>query len=123
MTSLRPLLSALLGLALLVQGVAVAATPLASAPSEPVAAQQSAPDAMPCHGDVQKADPADMPPCDCCDDGCADMSGCAFGHLALVSAVRLQLAPVAQSVSVTPDRAADSVPPPSRLRPPISFHA
>ena len=122
MKSLRPLLSAFLGLALLAQGVAVAAAPLAVAASEPAAAQAAAQAEMPCHGDAQAADPADTGLCACCDGGCVDMTGCAFGSLAAVPAIKLQLAPVRQAAIAAAERSAESISPPSRLRPPIVLH-
>jgi hypothetical protein len=70
MVKLRPLLAAVLGLMLWVQGLAIAASPL------DVAAQpaQSAME-MPCHGGA-----TDVAPCDCCDGDCPDMASCVIGH-------------------------------------------
>jgi len=124
MKSLRPLLSAVLGLALLVQGVAVAATPHAPKAAAAAAAAQSAPASeMPCHGKSQAAKPAAKAICPCCDGDCPDMSGCASGHFAAVPTIKLQLPPVRQAVLIAPDRAAESVALPSFLRPPIVLHA
>ena len=124
MKSLRPLLSAVLGLALLVQGVAVAATPHAPKAAAAAAAAQSAPASeMPCHGKSQAAKPAAKAICPCCDGDCPDMSGCASGHFAAVPTIKLQLPPVRQAVLIAPDRAAESVALPFRLRPPIVLHA
>lgn len=127
MKPLRPWLHAVLGLALLVQGVAWASAPVASAPPAPVE-QAAAVDEMPCHGAAQAPAPESAAtataPCACCDGGCVDMSGCAFGHLAAVAAAyRVHLAPVHDAAIATPDRVPASVSLPSLLRPPISFHA
>jgi len=118
MKSLRPLLSAVFGLALLVQGLAVAAAPYALA-AHAAAAQESAPAEMPCHETTQH--PAGSHAC--CGSDCPDMTSCALGHLAAAPAVRMQLAPVHSTVVAAPARSAESVPPSSRLRPPIVLHA
>lgn len=119
MKPLRPLLSSVLGLVLLVQGVAVASAPYAPTADE-AATQESAAAAMPCHGDAPAPDPVDTGTCACCDGDCPNMSGCAFGHLAAMPPIKLQLPPVRQAVLTALDRSADSVALPFRLRPPIS---
>lgn len=116
MKSLRPLLNVVLGLALLVQGVAFASAPPVLAASGSAAAVASA---LPCHGD--EAAPADAAPC--CDSACPDMLSCALAHMALAPASGLQLAPARSGSIAAPDRAADSVSLSTRLRPPIAFHA
>ena len=120
MKSLRLLLNSFVGLALLVQGVAIAATPYAPAAADETAAQESATAEMPCHGKAKVAEPADQAPCACCDGDCPNMSACAAGHFAAVPPIKLQLSPVRQAVLIAPDRSAESVALPFRLRPPIS---
>ena len=120
MKSLRPLLSSVLGLVLLVQGVAVASAPHGLLSRDAAAAQDSAAAEMPCHRDAQTPDPVDTGTCACCDGDCPNMSGCAFGHLAAVPAIKLQVAPVEQAVIAARDRSAETVALPFRLRPPIS---
>ena len=125
MKALRPLLNCVLGLALLVQGFAFASAPQTAVAKVPAAVEQAgAGDEMPCHGDSQKAEPEDSAPCACCDGGCVDMSGCAFGHLfAAVPALPAAVVPASQGAIAAPDRSAESVSLPSRLRPPISLRA
>lgn len=122
---LRPLLGAVLGLMLTVQGVAVASAPLGM-PSPPAstAAVQDAADAMPCHG----AAPAPAPdnataPCACCQDDCPDLAVCASGTLAAAPVIKLTFAPASQPACAPRERAAPSVSLPFRLRPPIPLHA
>lgn len=131
----RPVLSAVLGLVLMVQGVAVASAPLAldAQSQEPAAAQDSAAVQMSCHGaaaelatpaDTAAESPladADTESCACCDGGCTTMSNCAFGHIAAAPAVAPGLAPAAQVTITMSDRAVPSISLPSRLRPPIVF--
>lgn len=115
MKSLRPLLTGVVGLALLVQGVVAAASPhLILARASAAAHAQSE---MPCHNG-KTAVPAQ--PCDCCDQDCADMSGCAFGHVAaIVPVTGLDFVASRQAGATTPDQAVASVFLPSHLRPPI----
>lgn len=116
MNKLRSLLSAVLALGLLVQGLdAAAAAPAATAGGAPAAAEQ-----MPCHSDAQD-DAATS--CPCCDSDCAGMTGCAFGHLAAAPRTNLQFSPAAQSVVVASPRATRAGFTPSLLRPPIQSHA
>jgi hypothetical protein len=122
MRSSRPWLHALLGLALLVQGLAFAAAPLMLAAPEPAAQEQVASEPMPCHG--EPADPAPTPACDCCDGDCNAMSACMSGQVAaLVAPLAMPLVPAQQAIVAAADRSIESVTPSSRLRPPISFHA
>jgi len=113
MQKLRPFLTALLGLTLWVQGLALAAAPV-ELPVDPGSSM-----GMPCHGDVS----ADIAACDCCDEGCPDMAGCVIGHFAGApsSAPRFVAAPqaVATAAGWQPKTAVLPFP----LRPPISSHA
>ena len=116
MRKLRPLLSAILGLGLLAQGFSVAAAaPSPIADETPAAAEQ-----MPCHGDAQ-AQPAG--PCPCCDSDCTDMTTCTLGHMAGAPGASLQFSPAGPPVAAAPPRATAAGFSPSRLRPPIVFHA
>ena len=117
MQKLRPFLSAVIGLTLLVQGFSVAAAvPLATVDEPQVAAMD-----MPCHGDTQDTAPDST--CPCCEQGCSDMANCAFGHLAAAPSANLQISPAAQSLCAATPRATSAGVPPSLLRPPISSHA
>jgi len=120
MKPLRGCLSAVLGLALLVQGVAVASAPQAAAAAASASAQVADASQMPCHGDT--AEPAQAPPCACCDGGCIDV-GCTMGHfVAVVPSARISTAPIHQGVIAAIDRSVESISLPSPLRPPIAFH-
>ena len=117
MKSLRSLLSAVLGLALLVQGAAAVAAPHAMAAKASSTAQMSS--EMPCHHS-KALDPAPAQPCHGCDQNCPDMSGCAFGHItAVVPAVGLDFVAARQTIATVPDPSAESITLPSHLRPPI----
>lgn len=124
MKSLRLLLNGVLGLALLVQGVALASAPLAfDAPPPIEVAEAAAMDEMPCQGDKQPA-ASEAPPCACCDGGCVDMSGCAFSQPAVaMPASRLLFSAVDHAAIATRDRPAGRIFLSSLLRPPISVHA
>jgi hypothetical protein len=120
MKSLRTCVSAVLGLALLVQGVAAASAPPAAAAKASATAPVADVSETPCHGDNPA--PAEAPPCACCDGGCIDM-GCTMGHfVAVVPSSRISTAPVHQGVIAAIDRSVESVSLPSPLRPPIAFH-
>ena len=114
MKRLRPFLAAILGLTLWVQGVAIAAAPVAVADEAAESATE-----MPCHGDEAPS----LPPCDCCDGDCAGMAGCAAGSVAgapFVSAAAeapLHVAIAARSWS------AQTAVLPLPIRPPITSHA
>lgn len=129
MKTLRPFLSAVLGLALLVQGLAFAAAPFDAAGAAPAGAapagaeEVAAMDEMPCHGDSQPETLDAAAACACCDNGCADMGGCAFGQLAAGPSIGAQFPSAPQHVRAAAERAATSVSLPLPLRPPISFHA
>ena len=124
MKTLRPWLSAVLGLALLVQGLAFASAPFDVASAAPAAAEEvAAMDEMPCHGDAQPETIDAAAACACCDDGCADMGGCAFGQLAAGPSIGAQFPSPPHDLIVSAERAAIRVSLPLPLRPPISFHA
>lgn len=129
MTRIRTHISFLLGLLLLVQGMAVAAAPMmamTTAKAQVTAiAERTAEAAMPCH--EQKAEPVKAeetkPACPCCDGDCPDMQACAGAQPAMASAIRLDLPqlkpamPALIEVSVAIHRTS------SLLKPPISLHA
>ena len=122
--NLRPWLNAVLGLMLLVQGVALASAPLALPPAADTeqAATDTDTEAMPCHGTAPAPD-TDSAPCACCDHACPDMAACAAGHLAAAPVFQLRFAPAPQPAIAAPERAVVNVSPPLRLRPPIALHA
>lgn len=120
METMRPWLSAVLGLALLVQGLAFAAAPVDTTNAVPAATEAVA--AEPCHGDAQPDTVDAAAACPCCDSGCADMGGCAFGQLAAGPSIGAQFPSAPQAVIAVADRAAASVSLPLPLRPPISSH-
>jgi hypothetical protein len=109
----RPLLTAVLGLMLCVQGMAIAAAPV-ELPADPASSME-----MPCHGDVS----TDVAACDCCDGDCPDMAGCAIGHFAGVPALALSFIAPSQGASASATWAPKTAAPPFPLRPPIGFHA
>lgn len=113
MQKLRPLLAALLGLMLWVQGVAIAAAPIASAEAADSAAQ------MPCHGDPAPAVSA----CDCCDGDCTSMTGCVVGSFVGASTAPVPADPPARAAIVARTWSAKTVVSPLPLRPPITSHA
>jgi len=115
MKKLRPFLSAVLGLTLLVQGFGVAAAAPAAVADE---AQVAAAD-MPCHGGAQDEAAGSCP---CCDN-CPNMANCALGHLAGAPVTRLQFSPATQTVIAATPRSVEAVVSASLLRPPISSHA
>ena len=111
MPKLRPFLTAVLGLMLWVQGVAIAAAPVAVANAADSAVE------MPCHGS------AAVSACDCCDGDCPDMAGCAIGHFAAGPAAPLQFAAAVQSVVAARGWSLKTVVLTLPLRPPIVSHA
>lgn len=115
MKMLRPFLSVVFGLSLLVQGFGVAAAiPAAATDETPVTAAS-----MPCHGDAQDVAAGSCP---CCNTDCPDMANCALGHMAAAPVTRLQFSPALQAVVATTQRSAEPVFFPSLLRPPIPSH-
>jgi len=89
MNRFRPWLNALVGLSLLLQGIAFAAAPAAVAAAEAaeiiMAAEATE---MPCHG--QPAEDA-ASQCPCCDRQCPDMTMCATGQIAVTAAYAVAL--------------------------------
>jgi hypothetical protein len=116
MKRFRPALNAVLGLLLLVQGVAAAATGFAPISADETATEMAA---MPCHGDMTGAGGH----ASCCDADCPNMAACALGHIAAASAPSLDVVATAHPARVTLLSAPVALPLPSLLRPPISFHA
>lgn len=112
MKQLRPFLTALLGLTLWVQGLAIATAPV------PVATADNAME-MPCHGDAGVS----INPCDCCDDSCTDMAGCVVGSFAGAPFRPLQLAAATQAAVPATAWSPKTAVPPFPLRPPIVSHA
>ncbi|HEY1077177.1 MAG TPA: hypothetical protein VGE51_10855 [Fontimonas sp.] len=116
----RTLLSVLLGLMLLVQGVAVSAAPYENF-ADAASTQLAAPQDPPCHGGMSGESAPQHP--SCCDASCPDMTSCALGHLATaIDRFALALPPATPTVQrPTPVQAA-SGPLATPLRPPISLH-
>lgn len=113
MEKLRPLLTAVLGLMFWVQGMAMAAAPVAVA-EKPASAME-----MPCHGgDATEADA-----CACCDDACPDMASCVIGHYADAPASTMHLAAAPQSALPAAGWSLQTSVLPLPLRPPIVTHA
>ena len=111
--------SILLGLTLLLQGLAVSASPRANPADEARAALEAS--ARPCHG--QEAAPSEAEaPCCCCDADCPDMTACALGQLAVVSTLSISLTPSAAEPYAAESRHAVFLAPVSPLRPPIPLH-
>jgi len=109
MQKLRPFLTALLGLTLWVQGLAIAATP------SPVADHADTTMEMPCHGDEAPG----IASCDCCDGDCEDMAGCVVGSFAAAPATLVQADAPAHAAVATRAWSAKTAISPLPLRPPI----
>ncbi|PXV63711.1 hypothetical protein [Sinimarinibacterium flocculans] len=122
MNRIRTLLSMLLGLVLLAQGIAVSAAPRASLSAAPALSATVMAD-MPCHGQMaSQADEMGEQQPSCCDENCPDMTTCALGHLASVAMVSLALPqPAGVGRGLTPVIAASRTTG-SLLRPPIALH-
>lgn len=118
MSRLRSCLSPLIGLLFLVQGFAVSAAPMkaVSAPGEIRAGQVLAPGAH-CAGSMMKGAAGS-----CCDQGCPDMSSCAFAHIAVAAVVVPVFSPVLAPRIAARVAAPRPSEPQSLLRPPISSH-
>lgn len=116
----RTLISILLGLVLLVQGLAVSAAPRAEW-SEPAPAKMSATSMadMPCH--AQKADKADLAQ-PCCDASCPDMTTCALGHLACVATESVVFSQMMREALAFTSVRVQARALASPLRPPITLH-
>jgi hypothetical protein len=114
MESLRPLVAAVLGLMLCVQGLALAAAPVDLPADETASAM-----AMPCHGDS-----GDVAPCDCCDGDCPDMASCVIGYFfAAPPATPAPLAPAAHLAAATDGWSLKTAVLSLPVRPPIVIHA
>lgn len=113
MKKLRPYLTAILGLMLWVQGMAVAAAPVKVA-EDPASAME-----MPCHG----KDSAGAAACACCDDACPDMASCVIGHFAGTPVTALHFTVIAQAAIPAAGWSLQTSVPPLPLRPPIASHA
>ena len=112
MQTLRPILTALLGLTLWVQGLAIAAAPV-DMPDEPDAAME-----MPCHGEAASA------PCDCCDGDCPDMASCVIGHFFAASPhLPVPATALAQAAAATGGWSLKTAVLSLPVRPPIRSHA
>ncbi|MGQ0587353.1 MAG: hypothetical protein ACT4PK_09140 [Gammaproteobacteria bacterium] len=116
MEKLRPFMAAVLGLTLWVQGLAIAAAPVAVADAASAADPAME---MPCHGD----EPASVSPCDCCDGDCGGMMGCATGSVAGAPSVSTSAALPLHVAIATRGWSAQTAVPSHTLRPPIAFHA
>ena len=114
MQKLRPYLTALLGLTLWVQGLAIAAAPVALAADTAETAIE-----MPCHGDAA----ASVAACDCCDGDCNDMAGCVVGSFAGAPVVLLQADVTPQTAAAARTWSVTTAISPLPLRPPIASHA
>jgi hypothetical protein len=114
MQRFRPFLTALLGLTLWVQGLAIAAAPAAMAAQDADTSME-----MPCHGD----DPAPASPCDCCDGDCANMTGCVVGSFVGAAALLVPADPPDHAAVATHAWSAKTAVSPLPLRPPITSHA
>ena len=112
MARLRPWLAAVLGLMLSVQGLAIAAADDAASAAE-AAAQ------MPCHGDEAPA----VPPCDCCDGDCSNMTGCVVGSFLGAAPVLVPADPPAPAAVAARTWSAKTAVSPLPLRPPITSNA
>lgn len=120
MKRFRTLLSVLLGLVLLLQGLAVSAAPYAKM-ADPAEAEMAMDMEMPCHG--QMSDKAGTQKRSCCNSTCPDMTTCALGHIAAsidVMTVALSPAAYAEHSFTAVHAATRSLTTP--LRPPISLH-
>lgn len=120
MKRFRPVVHAILGLLLLVQGFAVA-----SASSKVAAAgdNASAAAAMPCHGEHHGDQGGGSKHMSCCDADCPDMMSCALGAMAMASAQTFEIVAPQQAMFPALVAAPATLPPPSFLRPPIASHA
>lgn len=129
MRRFRVLLSLLLGLSLMTQGMAVAVAAAGPAPMQ----MTSSMDSMDMSADGHDMPCMDMPdhsmpekcPAKCCDGKvCLDMTSCAQAQPA-ISAYRLSMvyASVEHDAPMSPALTVAESPPTSLLRPPITFHA
>ncbi|MEW6168522.1 MAG: hypothetical protein AB1651_12625 [Pseudomonadota bacterium] len=118
----RTLLSVLLGLVLLVQGLAVSAAPQAWSANEGAGATAAAA-RPPCNMQTAEAaaDPSETGHA-CCDASCPDMARCVLGHMAAAATLGALSLPSGTVAYPAPAAAPVSQPPRSPLRPPIAIH-
>ena len=120
MRRFRALVNVLMGLTFLVQGLAVAATPvsLAVAGETPAQSEEATMD----HCAKAAADAERAASRSCCDEDCPNMAMCLLAHVAVAAPVRSDFppthAPRAATLAAAPLRAS----PQSLLRPPIDLH-
>ena len=128
MEKLRPLLAVVLGLMLWVQGIAIAAAPVAVADmtskgTDSFEAQRSPSPLksveMPCHGDEAPS----VPPCECCDGDCTGMAGCAAGSVAGTPFVSVPAEAPLHGAIAARSWSAQTAVLPLPIRPPIVSHA
>jgi hypothetical protein len=116
-------ISVLLGLVLLVQGVAVSAAPCTMIHESAADAAVMTMDAdMPCHGQEEEVVAEAANDQSCCDIDCPNMGNCMLGHAAINASFLLTSV---HSPDAVPSQAPVPViaqAPVSLLRPPISFH-
>ncbi|SFF66835.1 hypothetical protein SAMN04488120_12112 [Fontimonas thermophila] len=118
MNRLRTGLSVLMGLVLLLQGLAVSAAPHARR-AEVTAALAAAAD-PPCHR--QKAPAKAEPPASCCDEDCPHMARCLLGQLAPAVTLCMSVPPPARTEPGAASLFSTSPLPRALLRPPIPLH-
>lgn len=119
MKRFRTLLSVLLGLVLLLQGLAVSAAPHAKM-ADVAKAELTVKTDMPCH--TQKADPAGQQDRSCCNADCPDMTSCALSHIATMAVMPLALPRAARAEPTFTQARAVAPTLTSPLRPPITSH-
>lgn len=114
----RTLLSVLLGLVLLLQGLAVSAAPYPKVP-DPVEAEMAM--EMPCHG--QMSEKSGKQQRSCCDSTCPDMTTCALGHIvATIEILTVTGSPATHAEPRFTIAQATTRALTTPLRPPISLH-
>ena len=119
----RTLLSALLGLTLLLQGFAVSAAPRTPLGDATKAAQVQMQREMPCHGQMAASTPAAGKTAGhCCNANCPDMTGCAQGAMAMPAAFSLSVVPALQAAPAFAPVRVIARTPTRPLRPPITLH-
>lgn len=116
----RTLLTVLLGLVLLLQGLAVSAAPYAKV-ADPAEAEMAMDMEMPCHGQMSEKSGKQVR--SCCSSTCPDMTTCALGHIvAAIDVMTVTLPPAAHAEHgfTVVHTTSQSLTTP--LRPPISLH-
>lgn len=120
--------SLLLGVVLLVQGVAVSAAQCDMDSERSIPAAMSGDDSgMPCHGTAGEQAGAEQSSkaqggLSCCDEDCPNMASCMLGHVAINTAFILDTSHSPEMISRPVVAGAIIHSPPSLLRPPISLH-